>query len=275
MLESMLEQICGPDLFTDIYDTLSVNLFSAGGKFSAALSVVRGIYNMAMPIGVMLMFIYFLIALIDKVTSENFTWEALWRQLAMLLASKVILEHGFELLELLSGIGMSAMHMVSSAGSAAVTSGVLDYAAIIDDFEASLHLTGFFEWLGDFFIFIFLLVPFLGSWLMKIFVSVICYSRVIEIYVRAAFAPIALSDFFHSGFNGAGWKFLKNFLASCLQGAIILVIAIVYSGIFAQITYDATWNIFKFLGVFLAVYASAVMLMFKSLSLAKDLVGTN
>jgi len=275
MLEAMLTDICGPDIFSSIYDTLSVNLFSAGGKYGAVLSVIRSLYNIAMPIGVMLMFIYFMLALVDKLSSETFTWEHLWRQLALLLATKYLMEHGFELLELLFNIGMSALASVSHIGSANVSAVTFDAAQIIEDFKASLNLSGIMKIFDGIIMFIYLLIPWVLSWLMRLFISIICYSRVIEIYVRAAFAPVALSDFFHSGLQGGGWKYLKNFLAVSLQGAIILVIAIIYSSLFQSITIDATTGIFAFIGACLAFYASAVLLMFKSLPLAKDLVGTN
>lgn len=273
-MEIMLNDICGPDLFTSIYDTLSVNLFSSGGKYSAVLSVIRSLYNIALPIGIMLMFIYFMLALVDKLSSESFTWEHLWRQLAMLLAAKYLMEHGFELLELLFGIGMAAMSKISVVSGADVSAAAIDAEAMISGFRDSLG-----GWnipiIRDVIMFVYLLIPWALSWLMRLCVSIICYSRVIEIYVRAAFAPVALSDFFHSGLQGGGWKYLKNFLAVSLQGAIILVIAIIYSRLFQSITIDDDGNFFRFIGAYLAFYASAVMLMFKSLPLAKDLVGTN
>lgn len=60
ILESMLNQICGANLFSSIYETLSVNLFSSGGAFGTAYNVVHAIYNTIMSIGVMLLFVYFI-----------------------------------------------------------------------------------------------------------------------------------------------------------------------------------------------------------------------
>lgn len=275
MLESMLNDICGSDLVTSIYDTLSVNLFSSGGKYAAVLSVIRSLYNIALPIGVMLMFIYFMLALVDKLSSESFTWEHLWRQLALLLATKYLMEHAFELLELLFGVGMAILGKFSSVSGTSISAVAIDADTIISEFRNSLGVLGSIKWIGNIILFVYLLIPWMFRWVMGLCVTIICYSRVIEIYVRAAFAPIALSDFFHSGLQSGGWKYLKNFLAVSLQGAIILVIAIIYSGLFQTITVSYGGNIFGFIGAYLAFYASAVMLMFKSLSLAKDLVGTN
>ena len=88
ILESMLNQICGADLFDSIYETLAINLFSSGGAYSGVYSAVRSLYNSIMPIGVMMMFIYFMIALVDKMSSETFTWEQFFRQLAMVRSAE-------------------------------------------------------------------------------------------------------------------------------------------------------------------------------------------
>lgn len=273
MLENMINDICGPDIFTSIYETLSVNLFSAGGKYSMVLSVVRVVYNIIMPIGVYLMFIYFLLALVDKLSSDTFTWEQLWRQLAMLLGAKILMENGFQLLETLFGVGMAILGKISSAASTDIAAATIDAATMITEFRDSIGIAGNIPFIRDIIMFVYLLLPWTLSWLMRLVIAVICYSRVGEIYIKAAYTPIALSDFMHSGFQGSGWKHLKSFFASCLQGAIIFLIAVIFSALFQTITIDSGLALFKFLGAYLAFYASAVMLMFKSLPLAKEIVG--
>ncbi len=273
ILESMLNQVCGANLFENIYETLSVNLFSSGGAFGAAYSVVHAIYNTIMSIGVMLLFVYFIVSLVDKLSSDTFTWEMLWRQFALLLAAKYIMENGFQLLELIFNIGMATAAQVSALGDPSVSETAIDAAAIIDEFTGSF--TGFYAIIGDVIMMLYLLIPWLLSWIMGLCVSIICYSRVIEIYVRATFAPIALSDFFHSGLHGPGWRYLKSFLAVALQGALILVVGMIYSALFKGLVLDQTDNLLVFLGKYIVIYASAVMLMFKSQSLSKELVGVN
>ena len=84
-----------------------------------------------------------------------------------------------------------------------------------------------------------------------------------------------MSDFFHSGLHGSGWRYLKSFLAVALQGALILVIGMIYSALFKGLILDQTDNLLLFLGKYIIIYASAVMLMFKSLPLSKELVGVS
>lgn len=275
MIEGMLQDLCGQDLFSGIWDTLKVNLFSSTGNYHAALDIVETLYSTVIqPIAIMLMIIYFLLALVDKMTSENFTWEQMGRQMCMFLASFYLINHGFEILELLFELGLS----LSTDVYAVVKDDLLAGSQIdiveqtIDTFKQTIKVPNF---LKDIVLFVYLLIPWALSWIMGLVVKIICYTRIIEIYARATFAPVALSDFFHSGFQGAGWRFLKSFLAVCLQGALILVITTIYSALFTVITgaADPGWSLFKVLGVFIALMASACMLMFKSLSLSKELLG--
>ena len=277
MIKGMVNDLCGKDLFKGIMDTLETNLFSSKGDYSAAVNLVEDLYfSVIQPIAIMLMIIYFLLALVDKMTSENFTWEQMGKQMCMFLASFYLINHGFEILELLFQLGLSLTKQVNALvdGSLDPKDGASRVESVINTFKATINVPNF---LKDICLFVYLLIPWALSWIMGLVVKIICYTRVIEIYARAAFAPIALSDFFHSGFQGAGWRFLKSFLAVCLQGALILVINAIYSALFDVVagSVDTKLSLFAFLGVYLAIMASACMLMFKSLSLSKELLGVN
>lgn len=49
----------------------------------------------------------------------------------------------------------------------------------------------------------------------------------------------------------------------------------IYSALFKGLILDQTDNLLLFLGKYIIIYASAVMLMFKSLPLSKELVGVS
>ena len=277
MIDGMLEDLCGKDLFTGIWQTLKINLFSADGDYAVALGIVESIYSsIIQPLAIMLMIIYFMLAIGDKLSSENFTWQQMGRQMAMFLASFYLINHGFEILELLFQLGLILTTNVYSAvqDDLLASDQLNNVKTVIETFKGTIKVPNF---LKDIVLFVYLLIPWALSWIMGLAVKIICYTRIIEIYVRATFAPVALSDFFHSGLQGAGWRFLKSFLAVCLQGALILVITTIYSALFNVVAgaADPGWSLFKFLGVYLALMASACMLMFKSLSLSKELLGIN
>lgn len=271
MLKDMLNDIGGRDLFSGIVDILSKDPFTAYGTDVAR--IISSIYNAVMSVAMMLVFVYFLVALVDKMTNENFTWEQLWKQLAMFLAAKYLIEHGLEVMQLMSKVGVEMVSIIKRQGLSGFTGG-LDANAIIANFEEGF--SGIFKVIGHVILFGYIIFPWLLSWIMGMAVNVICYTRLIEIYIRACFAPIALSDFFKNGFQGGGWRYLKNFLAVCLQGAVLLAIAILFSTLLSAFL-DGTdkTNLFQFLGIYLAVGCSAIMLMFRSLGFCKELMGVN
>lgn len=276
MLESMLTDICGPDIYSSIYDTLAINLFSDDGKYSIILDAIRTLHSLIVPIGIYMMFIYFMISLTELVSSDGFTLQQVAKRMFLLLVAKYLMDHGFEIMELLFNLGMS---ITAEINNAMVGGGkpelIFDAKEMIDTFRANLGMTGFLKIFADLILFVYLLIPWGGSWLMRLAINIICYSRVIEIYCRAVLAPIALSDFYHGGLQSSGWRFLKNFVAVCLQGATILLISIIFSLMIKVIVVEDSGHPMAFLGSYLAFYGSSVMLMVKSLPLTKELVGAN
>lgn len=269
MLKGMLNDIGGEDLFDGIIEILTKDPFTAYG----VQNVVTSLYNAIMAAAMMLMFIYFLIAVVDKMTSENFTWEQLWKQMAMLLAAKLVIEHGLEIMTLMSKVGVEIVGIVKAEGLGEMRGGI-DAEAVIDNFESGF--SGIFKIIGDLVLFMYIIFPWILSWIMGMCVKIICYTRLIEIYIRACFAPLALSDFFKNGFQGNGWRYLKSFFAICLQGGIILAIAVLFSKLLDSFLTDVDKaNLFQFLGIYFAVGCSAIMLMFRSLSLSKEIMGSN
>lgn len=275
MIEGMLEDLCGKDLFSGIWSTLKVNLFSTSGEYKTVLNIVTDLYESTVqPIAIYLMLIFFMVGLVDKLSNENFTWEQLGRQFAMFFLSVGLITHGFEILEKLFEFGLVfATDVHTLVKDNLYPSDKLDLVKeVVDTFKATIKVPNF---LKDIVLFVYLLIPWAFSWIMGLVVKIICYTRVIEIYARATCAPIALSDFFMNGFQSAGWRYIKAFLAVCLQGAVILIITTIYSALFTIVaaSVDPGLSFFKFLGVFVALMASGCMLMLKSLSLCKELLG--
>ena len=292
MLKNMLIDICGSDLFSSVYDHVSMNLFSSSGDYSDVLSMISDVsQGTVMTVALMLMLIYFCIALVDKMSSENFTWEQMTRQMCMFFASYFLIIHGFEVLTKLFELGLSFTSEVynvvggGDGGSLLLVDnpGMSEEAAaeaMIEELKGDLNLAdgAIISIIGDLYMFVLLLLPWIGSWILRICVSIVCYTRIIEIYARAAFAPIAMSDFFHNGFNGAGWRFLKAFFAVCLQGALLVVIGMVYGSLVTTfVGFDAGsgTHAFTFFGKILAAGCATAMLMFKSQSICKELLGVN
>lgn len=277
MIDKMLEEIFGIGLFQDIFNMVNQNIFATSGKYATVRTLVANLYESAvMPVALMLLCIYFLIALMDKFSSENFTWEQMIRQMCMFLLGFALIDKGFELLDLLFQLGVEFVNTVNGWINGGAD-GQIDKSLsdqIIKEFnDQKFAKIGFID---DIFKFCYLFFPYILSWILGMCVKIICYTRLIEIYIRAAFAPIAFSDFFHNGFQGGGWRFLKSFLAVCLQGAVILCIGAIFGALMPVIfNLGGDTTFFSAMGRYFAILAAAVMLMFKSLSLTKEFVGVN
>ena len=191
LLKGMLNDIGGEDLFDGILEILTKDPFTAYGVGG----IVQSLYTMVVSVAMMLMFIYFLIGVVDKMTSENFTWEQLWKQMAMLLAAKLVIEHGLQIMQLMSQVGVEFVDLVMDQGMEYTMEGGLEdgtIETIIEGFEDRYSFAGLFKVIGDLVLFVYLLIPWLLSWIMGMAVKIICYTRLIEIYIRASFAPLAL-----------------------------------------------------------------------------------
>lgn len=62
------------------------------------------------------------------------------------------------------------------------------------------------------------------TWVSNLVVVLVAVSRMLEMAVRLIFAPLAIVDVFEHGTNGAGFRYIKKFLALAIQGGVILMI---------------------------------------------------
>ena len=182
------------------------------------------------------------------------------------------MEHGLELFSKLWGFGNSLMTDLMGGeklGDATISQAALNEAwKSLTAGKTYPDLPGFWRSLACFGQ---LLFPWLLCAALSGVASFIAYSRMIEMMLRVVAAPIALSDFFSEGLHSTGWRYIKTFLAICLQGFMILLIAKIYSSIVGKII---TGGSFMELTVgFLVISFAAIALMFKSLSLCKEMVG--
>lgn len=273
MIKAMCDQIGGMSLLTDVVDILNINPQTETG-YTEAWKVVETLYNAIQPLATMMLFIFFMLAVIDKLTDEHFTLNTFLRQVAMLLIAKGLMEHGLELTQYIYSAGLSLLELIGADSIKNITSQSATLQKLVDNYIGD---TWGIKLLRSIYTFIILLFPYLASLVIEILVKVLCYSRLIEIYLRFIFTPVALADFYHSGLHSTGWRYIKNFFAIAIQGGIILAIAVIYSalyqGVFGAMLKD-DMGLMSFIGLYFAFAVSAVMLMFKSLGFAKELMGT-
>lgn len=273
LIHSMFEQIFGGGVFDSVSGVLKLN--PSTGAWAKAWTAVDSVYsNVMVPIALGLMIIWFLVAFMEKAASEQVTFEQLFILFAKLIAAKFLIDNGLQIFANLWSLGISLIDNVGGAFEDSSGSLGLDLKDLWYDFT-KLEWTakiGIIKGIG---ILCQLLIPWLVSLIMTAVVYFICYSRIIEMLLRMMAAPIALSDFMTEGLHGAGWRFLKNFLAICLQGMIMVAIAQIYPLVINTILNGGDGGFWVTLLKYVAFSFAAIALLFKSLSISKELVGTS
>ena len=283
-----VSDIFGSGLFSSVESILNWN--PSSGEFTTVWGIICNVYeNVCVPIGMGLVLIYFMVNVIEKSTQQqSIDVEHIIKLLLKLFIGLYLIEHG---LEIMASIYSLSFGLVK--GIAGLQSDDAAYGGPGNDVVAAIwkQLTGedinkdvkwgvldvFSKFIPVFFQ---LILPWIFTLIMKIVVYFVCYTRLIEFYLKTAAAPIALSDFFTEGVHSNGWKFVKGYIATALQAGIIMLAVVVFNGIAGGIMNGGVAGILDigymlFTIKYLALGIATIGVMLKSLSLAKELVGVN
>lgn len=275
LLRKMLDEAFGSGLFDGVIDVLTINPQT---KFPTAWNIMTTVYDRIMvPLGIGIMLIWFVCSFLEKTTHEDFTFEKWFLELGKLIVCQYIIVHGLELLAVFMSLGMALFKQIQSLGIGSLTNpDNLSHTAwhIITgkDWSEDIGILQCFSSMAM------VLVPWLFSFVSRLIIKVIAYSRLFELFLRGAMAPLAFSDFFGQGMQGAGYKFLKNYFAIAIQGIIIYIILLLLSVIMLDVIgsyVSDSLGLLGFLGMYFAVIFAAIALLLKSLSFAKELIGVN
>lgn len=270
-ITDLINGIFGTDMFANVADILT----KSPTTYASTWSFITDLYNQIfLPLGYAVMLIFFLTALMNKVSMEQFTLEHFMFMFIRLFIVKIALDNGLQIMTYLMNIGNELVSTVSHNSMNLGTNITNDVIASLnlnpgDGLMATLSLM-----IQYVLTFVKFLIPWLGIAIIKICLQFLCYSRLFEIMIRTVIAPVALGDIFTEGTNGTGFRFLKSYFAICLQGIIIYVICLIFS----VVSYDIlpTTGIVDYLGASITILIlgiACVSLVFKSLSLSKEVMG--
>lgn len=261
-IDKPLEKVC----YDMVRDTLNVTLGkemkqviagkTTGNMMKSMKSVYTGIVS---PVGEALIVLFFLIELIDKTTKDNFSLEHFFKLMLKVVIAKLLIENGWDILTSCINIGSSLATAITSDPKGLSSTVLNDYAKDIQDENTIGNLGMIIQWF----------LPWVFAWISKLICIVICWGRVIELGVRAVTAPISMADIFQDGTHSGGFRYLRKFLAVCLQAAVIMVIIQVAGIIQNLIIGGGTVTMFKAVVVGL----STCMMVVRSQQFASDLVG--
>lgn len=258
------------DLFEDVKVLLGT---SPATQYSDAWDKLVGgtdsiFKTILFPIGIGICTIYFLISLMDKVTTEQLNLEQFIKQFMKLIIVVYISQYAITIITDLMGFSQSLFKEVFGEISVNPASSAESFYKSLPGytggFGAQLGLAGQ------------LILPAFFTLIMRLVINFVCYSRLIEIYIKAMFTPIAVSDIFVGGMNSNGVRYLKGFLALCMQSVIIIVTNYIYSVINGAVVSNidpGLENLFPYLVATLGINLAATGLLVKSLQITKDIVG--
>ena len=113
-----------------------------------------------------------------------------------------------------------------------------------------------------------ILISYLVVMVSNISVMFIAISRIVELSVRAMFAPVGVADLFGDGNHAAGIRYLKKIFALALQFALAVIITDAFlDAITGSGKFGSTWL------TCLGLTVTKIGLLFKSMSIANDVAG--
>lgn len=227
IVKTMLEQICGQDLVNRVAGVLNI---SSNSLYSAGYQAAETIYNVCVGVALGLVVMYFLFSITDKVAQGQMTIEIFIPELIKLIVAAYLIDKGFELFKTFIRFGDSIMQVNLSKTPESSNSELIN--AVYQDCKGSLIRS--IGYMCQF------CIPYALSMVATIITLLVSYGRTLEIFVRLAVSPLALADCFGQGLNSGGFRYLKKFLAVCLQGLVIVGMIYIWSSISATVIYNAT-----------------------------------
>lgn len=219
-------------IFYDWYITIFEGLYSSEGMYSTfskyndlfstllGNDIFKNIVAAIISAGMGICLIYFLLDMSDKATAQNFTFEYIMRSFLKLCIAFFLMTHCMDIIKLMVdiGTGLAANIQTENVGS--------DFFQNPDNVEAFKNGLTFISLKDGIGYAIKGLIPYVVIFLCNIITIFIAISRVVELTIRAVFAPIGVSDCFVEESRSNGIRYLKKIAALALQFALMVMITV-------------------------------------------------
>ena len=155
--------------------------------------------------------------------------------------------------------------IVNRASGVIVGNTAINFDSLIPDLEAQLEAMDIGPLLGLWFQSLFVGIC---TWALSVCIFIICYGRMIEIYLVASVAPIPMATMMGKEWGGMGQNYIRSLLALGFQAFLIMVCVGIYAVLVQNIavTGDITAAIWTCMGYTVLLCFS----LFKTGSLAKS-----
>lgn len=214
----------------------SGNTLTAGGiTFTNLTSVIRTMYKTFQNLGVIMLIIFFGVGVLESISFQQMYMEKMVRQFIFLCIGIVVVSKSMELVFGIGNVFSALIQKIvnnASVSNANMSADIMNLKkAIYDECNASSG-TGLKAAITDAVsnmatsvsYLIQLFIPSLIARLSSVVVSVMCWSRFIELTIMAIVSPLTVCDISAgAGMNSNAVRGVKNVLALALSGAIIML----------------------------------------------------
>jgi hypothetical protein len=197
--------------------TLSAN----NNAFGLAFEATKTAYESISLIGSIMVFIYFIMELVDMSLNDNLAKEQVAKMFIKSLLGFLLIRNGYSIL-LMTINQVETITMKIGSFSAFKTPNGVCYGSILQQTTAFDDLGIIFEHI----------MPAIVSGVCFCVVRIIVWTRVLDVLIRMTFAPIGLADFIRGGSKSNAIRYLKKLLSSLLQGACIIAALASYNLIY-------------------------------------------
>lgn len=220
--------------FITIYDTMYTTssaydiLSEYDGMFDGLFAdeAFQAASESLLTVGLAFMLIYFFADLAEKISSYNYSTNQLLRSLVKIIVAVILINNSLVIIQKLISVGTEFALLLKDSSSG---NSLADYFSDEDRLSAFKRGLNKISTVKALSYVVRALIPYILTVATNIIISFIGISRLVELLVRALFAPFALSDIFRDGDNSSGIRYLKKILALVLQFVVIVGICLACS----------------------------------------------
>lgn len=242
--------------------TQSVLAFDVTGNFATVWSTAEKFYNFMMPAGIILCVVYALMELMEQITTDRVNPEMVVRTLGKIVIGVIFIQNGFLFCTFTAKVASQVFSTL--AGQSGFNNSDLCLFNNIAFLKRSFT-TGMLSMSGTY-------IPWLIVLVTKFIISIMCWTRVLDIMIRIILAPVGMADIMVSGTRGSGWAFFKRLMVSTMQGAVIIAIMYAYSQVLSVINNSATGTGLPAYGLAIICTCVTLFAILKSQSYAQDII---
>lgn len=214
------------DIVKHVYKFASYDGISIIGTGSGAglIDAGKAMYEAMSVIGICLIFLFFLIDILDEVQADSFTIEHLIKKLLTLTVAIIIVDMGADIFDYICQMGDALIEDAADATKVG-NEGALN--KIYDVLKAAGNKDGLLSSVLAVVACVGVLVEHAVPYVLMLVAVVIAYlvgfGRFIDVLVRFAFAPIGLAQLVSGGAKGPGMRYIKKFASAVFQGAVCVL----------------------------------------------------